>query len=338
MPTEDARERLTASAVRAREGAVRLAAESAGPGGPPAPGDLFVLALTAGLPVEWAVLDRRLGGSGRAGELLAVPADAHPAAGSGDVEVPPAARGGPLSLRCRFGVWLDAGLFAAGKRSGSLAPETVAEALQRLRWVEAGTLEPSPLAEEVDADPEYEDWIRDVPERARALVLAARQPGGRQPESRPPRLHLLEGYRLAAMFALLAIGLSVWVVLLRREVGRLSAPIIGVPSGEIVLGEKTRGSHTVVTVPREEVNVPLLLVMEGVIPDQRGRFEIADVKGKVVWSSRPLHLPRAGEDVWLIVPRSDLPDGEYHVRLVPSAGGPLRAESIVEITSLGDGS
>ncbi len=325
MPTEDARERLTASAQGAREGAVRLAAESAGPGGPPAPGDLFVLTATGGLPVEWAVLDRRPGG---AGELLAVPADAHPAAGSGDVEVSPAAPGGPLSLRCRFGVWLDARLFAAGKRSGSLAPATVAEALQRFRRVAAGTLEPSPLAEEVDADPEYEDWIRDVPERARELVLATRRT-----EARPRRPFSLEGYRLAAMFALLAIGLSVWVALLRREVDRLSAPILGVPSNEIVLGEKTRGSRTVVMVPHEEVNVPLLLVMEGVIPDQRGRFEITDSLGKFVWSSRPLHLPRAGEDVWLIVPRSALPDGEYHVRLVPSAGGPSRAESIVEIES-----
>jgi hypothetical protein len=337
MPTEDARERLTASALRAREGAVRLAAESAGPGGPPAPGDLFVLAATGGLPVEWAILDRRPGGSGKAGELLAVPADAHPAAGSGDVEVPATARGGPLSLRCRSGVWLDAGLFAAGKRSGSLAPEMVAEALQRLRRVEAGTLEPSPLAEEVDADPEYEDWIRDVPERARALVLAARQPGGRQPAARPPRPRFLEGYRLAAMFALLAIGLSVWVVLLRREVGRLSAPILAVPSSDIVLGEKTRGGHTVLAVPREESQVPLSLVLDGALPDQAWRIEIADAAGKAVCHSSVVRLHRAGE-VWLLVPRSFLPDGEYRVRLVPSAGGPPRAESILEITSLGDGS
>jgi hypothetical protein len=332
MPTEDARERLTASALRAREGAVRLAAESAGPGGPPAPGDLFVLAATGGLPVEWAILDRRPGGSGRAGELLAVPADAHPAAGSGDVEVPATARGGPLSLRCRFGVWLDAGRFAAGKRSGSLAPETVAEALQRLRRVEAGTLEPSPLAEEVDADPEYEDWIRDVPERARALVLAARRM-----EARPPRPRLLAGYRLAATFALLALGLSVWVVLLRRDVDRLSAPILAVPSSDIVLGEKTRGGHTVLAVPREESQVPLSLVLDGALPDQAWRIEIADVSGKAVWHSSVVRLHRAGE-VWLLVPRALLPDGEYRVQIVPNAGGAPWAESILEITSLGDGS
>ena len=330
MPTEDARERLTASALRAREGAARFTAERAGRGGPPAPGDLFVLAVTGDLPVEWAILDRRRGASGTADELLAVPADTHPAAGSADVEVPPTAPGGPLSLRCRSGVWLDAGLFAAGKRSGSLAPATVAEALQRLRRVAAGTREPSPLAEEVDADPEYEDWIRDVPERARALVLAARQPGGRRPRR-------WEGYRLAAMFALLAIGLSVWVALLRREVDRLSAPIVAVPSGEVVLGEKTRGSHAVVRVPREESQVPLALVLDGALPEQSGRIEIADVTGKVVWSSPPVHLPRAG-DVWLLVSRSRLPDGEYYVRIVPNAGGPPRAESTLEITSLGDGS
>ena len=170
------------------------------------------------------------------GELLVVPADTHPSAGSADVEVPAGAPGGPLSLRCRFGAWLDAGLFAAATRSGSLAPETVAEALQRLRRVEAGTLEPSPLAEEVDADPEYEDWIRDVPERARALVLAARRA-----EARPPRPSSLEGYRLAALFALLAIGLSMWVVQLRREVDGLSEPIFDVPSQEVESGRADRG-------------------------------------------------------------------------------------------------
>src|SRR4029077_7308228 len=136
-------------------------------------------------------------------EALAVRVAPRRAARGAAGGVPPSAPGGPLSLRCRFGVWLDAGLFAAGKRSGSLAPATVAEALQRFRRVAAGTLDPSPLAEEVDADPEYEDWMRDVPERALDLVLATRRT-----EARPQRLFALEGYRLAAMFALLAIGLS----------------------------------------------------------------------------------------------------------------------------------
>src|SRR3954469_22388386 len=183
MPTDDPRERLLPSAARARARSLS--------GGPAEPGDLFVLRATADLPVEWAILDRRPGD-----ELLAVPADASPFAGSADVEVPASAPGGPLCLRCRVGTWLEDRLFDPGLRSGSLAPETVAEARQQVRRLEAGTLEPSPLAEETDADSEYRDWIRETPERARALALAARPAVSRQPGS-----GRWEGYRLAAMFA-----------------------------------------------------------------------------------------------------------------------------------------
>jgi hypothetical protein len=320
MPTEEAGERLTALALRAREGVARLAAQRAHQGGRPAPGDLFILAATGDLPVEWAILDRRPAASG---ELLAVPADAYPATGSADVEVPAEAPGGPLNLRCRFSVWLDAGLFAAATRSGSLAPETVAEALQRLRGLAAGTLEPSPLAEEVDADPEYVDWIRDVPERARTLALAAhRQPSPRR----------WEGYRLAATFALLAIGLSVWVVLLHREVERLSKPIFDLPSLEVVLGEKTRGSRTVQEVPREASHVLLVLVLDPALPNQAVRFEIADAARRVVWRGPVVHRS-PGSEVRLAVPRTFLADGEYRIRIVPGTGGPPLAESILKIKS-----
>jgi hypothetical protein len=309
MPTEDVQKRLIGLA---------------------APGDLFVLAATAELPVEWAVLERRPGRpgfSGRAGELLVVPADTQPSAGSADVEVPAASPGGPLSLRCRFGVWVDAGLFAAAKRSGSLSPETVAEALQRFRRVEAGTLDPSPLAEEVDADPEYVDWIRDVPERARDLVLATRRT-----EARPRRPFSLEGYRLAALFALLAIGLSVWVIQLRRDVERLSAQAFEGLGQEVNLGEQTRGSRTVLKVPPGTDHVVLDLSLDPALPDQPGRFEIADVEGRVVWRGLvKRHAP--GTEVHLVVTRELLTDGEYRLRLVPAAGGPAWAESILDVVS-----
>jgi hypothetical protein len=278
--------------------------------------------------VEWAVLGRRPVRSGKAGELLVVPADAHPAAGSADVEVPAAASGGPLSLRCRFGVWLDAGLFAAATRSGSLAPETVAEALQHLRRVEAGTLGPSPLAEEVDADPEYVDWIREVPERAQALLLAARRPG-----SLPSQPRSWEGYRLAALFALLAIGLSIWVIQLRREVKVLSEPIFDAPSQEVVLGEQARGDRTVLKVPLEASHVLLVLVLDAGLPDQVGCFEIVDAAGRVVWRG-PVRRLVPGSEVHLVVSRKRLADGEYRVRIVPGAGGPARTESLLEVESL----
>jgi hypothetical protein len=328
MPTEDARKRLIGLASAAREGAARFPPERAA--GPPAPGDLFVLAATSGLPVEWAVLDRRTGRpgfSGKAGELLVVPADTQPLTGSADVEVPAGAPGGPLSLRCGFGIWVDAGLFAAATRSGALSPETVAEALQRSRRVDAGTLEPSPLAEEVDADPEYEDWIRDVPKQARDLILATRRT-----EVRPSRPFALEGYRLAALFALLAIGLSVWVVQLRREVEALSEPVFEAPGQEVNLGEQTRGSHTIVKLPRDARRVILDLALDSALPDQPGRFEIADAEERVVWQG-PVKRHTPGTDVHLGISRELLSDGEYRLRLVPAAGGPAWAESILDVES-----
>jgi len=293
-----------------------------GAGMPPAPGDLFVLAATADLPVEWAILDRR------AGQLLAVPADTRPLAGGADVEVPAELSGGPLSLRCRFGVWLDAALFEPELRSGALTPDIVAEALHHFRRLESGDLEASPLAEEVDADPEYADWIREVPERARALVAAARPVPW--PAARPsPAVSWASAYRLAAVFALLAVGLSIWVALLRREVGRLSVPIFDIPANEVVLGAGDRGD-SVLEIPRGASHVLLLLVVDAGIAPRDGRFEIVDAGGRAVWHSPRLHLIPAGE-FRLVVPRGLLPDGGYSVRIIPEAGGPPIAEKTLRI-------
>lgn len=310
MPTEDPRERLLPSSARARARSLS---------GLPEPGDLFVLRATADLPVEWAVLDRRAGG----GELLAVPADASPFAGSADVEVPAMAPGGPLCLRCGLGAWLDAGLFEPRLRSGTLAPEAVAEARQRVRRVETGTLEPSPLAEETDADSEYRDWIREAPERARVLALAARPAVSRQPGS-----GRWEVYRLAAMFVAL-IGLAVWVAALRHEVSDLSVPIVfDAPPREVVLGEKTRGVSPL-EVPPDASHVQLLLV-DTAVSVQEGRFEIADAQGRTVWRSDLRRLaPR--DELRVILRRERLPDGEYRIRILPGAGGPPLAESSLEV-------
>ncbi|MFY9822953.1 MAG: hypothetical protein WAM82_16345 [Thermoanaerobaculia bacterium] len=130
---------------------------------PPEPGDLYVLAETAGFPVEWAVLDVQAGRqAGKPGRLLAVPADTNPLAGSADVEVLANEPAGPLSLRCRFALRLDAARFDPDRRTGALAPDAVARALEKKAALEAGDPAASPLAWETDADPEYEDWVREV--------------------------------------------------------------------------------------------------------------------------------------------------------------------------------
>src|SRR5262249_34197430 len=115
---------------------------------PPEPGDLYVLAETADFPVEWAVLDARAGHPQR---RTAAPT---PPAGSADGEGPATAAAGPLSLRCRFALRLDAARFDPARRTGALAPAAVARALEKRAALEAGDPAASPLAWEVDADPE----------------------------------------------------------------------------------------------------------------------------------------------------------------------------------------
>jgi hypothetical protein len=134
---------------------------------PPQPGDLYILAETEDFPIEWAVLDRR---GGDREKLLAVPADTNPLAGSADVEVLANEPGGSLSLRCRFGLWLDATEFDPARHTGTLAPEAVARALETQAALQTGDLAVWPLAWEVDADPEYQDWVREVLVPAHAAV------------------------------------------------------------------------------------------------------------------------------------------------------------------------
>jgi len=171
-----------------------------------APGDLFVLPDTAGFPVEWAILAREPGESGR---LLAVLADTQPLAGSADVEVPPNEPAGPLSLRCRFGAWLDATRFDSARHTGTLSPEAVAQALGRRTELETGELKVSPLAYEADVDPEYEDWVRDVLVPAHAALAEPASP--RSPAVRPLRRWTSFGnpYALAASILLMVtVGLA----------------------------------------------------------------------------------------------------------------------------------
>jgi hypothetical protein len=326
MAPEPPRRRLEALAAQAQDRSAKLAAEIERRRGLPAgPGDLFVLSSTADLPVEWAILE---GGAG--GKLLAVPADSGPPAGTADVEVPADAPGGPLSLRCRFGVWLEGDLFQSDRRSGVLSSETVAEALHRVRQIESGTLEGSPLAKEVDVDPEYLDWIQDVPRRARELAGMARSSA---PGQSPPARFWGVAHGLAATFALVAVGLSLWVGLLRREVEQLSKPIFDPPSGEVVLGEQVRG-ETILQVPRDASHVRLVFAVDPSIELQDGYLEIVDRFEKQVWRSSRSRLTPGGE-LELILPRKLLPYGNYRVRLFPEAGfsavplanEPLRVEN-----------
>jgi hypothetical protein len=172
------------SALAARRAAAEMGHRPGdrGPGDRAEPGDLFVLQQTGHLPVEWVVLERRpaMGDGSAAAEvpsaapavLLAVPADANPLAGSADFELPSGSPAAPLTLRCGFGVWLAEAHFDLARRTGRLGEE----ALRRARRLQAATIAGVPLAAtpaqlEVDADPEYQEWVEKVLVQARRAVI-----------------------------------------------------------------------------------------------------------------------------------------------------------------------
>lgn len=132
-------------------------------------GELVLFPETAALPVEWAVLGRD---PAHPGQILVVPADTNTQAGTADVDATGSVA--PLTLRCAFGVWVpESRLAVAPRAEGTLAPEDVTAARRVWEARERGEPAGSLLAEEVDADPEYRDWIEDVLVPARAALAAA---------------------------------------------------------------------------------------------------------------------------------------------------------------------
>src|SRR5262249_6437066 len=137
----------------------------------------------------------------------------------------------------------------------------------------------SPLAEEVEADPEYQDWIEEVPARARELAARpARVVAG--PFQRPWR-PWRTAERLAAVLALAAVGLARWVFKLQREIDHLSAPIFDAPIEEVVLGADTRGGSAI-AVPPAASHVELAFLLDASLPAQEGRLMIADAAGSII--------------------------------------------------------
>ncbi len=131
------------------------------------------------------------------------------------------------------------------------------------------------------------------------------------------------------MFALAAIGLSFWVVRLRGEVDRLSAPVFDVPSAEVTLGQDVRGG-TVARVPRDASHVLVVLVTDPSIDLQDGYLEIVRRSGEQVWRSARVRLFPLTE-MKLLLARKLLPDGDYRVRVYPESGfsaRPLATESL----------
>jgi hypothetical protein len=292
--------------------------------GAPAPGDLFVVREVAEFPLEWAVIARD---DRDAGLLLVVPADAHPATGSPDVRVPPRSSAGPLSLRCRYRIWVPAGFLAANVPSGRLEPADLSRAKQRIDEIEHDGSPSDPLGRETDRDPEYQDWIAEtVAPAAEALEAAARSARTSRPPnlmpapptSTRPRRPLPLSTLAAAALLLVALGLSWRTVSLQRKVERLSRPLFDAPFGEVMLGGGTRTpdrSPVKVRISRGASYLLLTVLLGPDLPaNAAGHLEIHDSSDRSLWSS-PLFSFAPARELHLVLPRDLLPEHAYKLAL-----------------------
>ena len=172
---------------------------------PPGPGDLYLLdrtseSSTVESSLEWAVLEQDPQDPNR---FLVVPADTNLLSGSTDVSVPKEALGGPLSLRCDHGVWLDASELDPSRRTGALESTFLHQAQGKRQQLEAGTLIGSEPEQEVDADPEYRRWRKEILKPARALAERPSRGGEAVPFASPEPSAWSPGiYRIAASILL----------------------------------------------------------------------------------------------------------------------------------------
>ncbi len=108
-----------------------------------------MFAATARFAVLWCVIARDPQDPRR---LLVVPADLCPRAGRADVKIDAEAPCGALTLRCRYGVWLDRRDFAAVRRAGWLDGKDLERARRRRRELESARRVAGEVSEEEGAE------------------------------------------------------------------------------------------------------------------------------------------------------------------------------------------
>lgn len=325
-------------------------ARSAARGPEPWPGDLYVLAETADLPIEWLVVERAASGG-----CHVVAADTHPALGNADVPVPAESEGGPLSVRCAVSLQIGVETLRRGERTGTVDPEILDAVRRRLEELAAGSFDAAP-------DPELEDWHAEVLTPARAALLP---PELKAPGPTPRRLS--RSAALAAILLLLASlgGLSALAwrfhrgeLQARSEIDRLVQerqaleaehrrqlvalqeaqareqrppepppvrpplqPLINLAYASFYPGE-TRGEQREIAVPSQATHLFLLFYVGDRETCTRYELEIAR-RGSASFTIEELR-PLPSQEVSVAIPRTQLPDGSYRLRLDGLCGGGRR--------------
>jgi hypothetical protein len=329
-------------------------ARSAARGPEPWPGDLYMLAETAGYPVEWLVVERT------SGRCRLVAADTNPALGSSDVPVPAELEGGPLSVRCAVNLQVSVETLRRGDRTGTVAPEILETVRRRLEEVAAGSLDSGGGASE-EPEPGLDRWFDEVLAPARAAL----HPPDHEAYG-PPR-----GFgRLAAGAAFLLLlvalgGVSVlaWRSQQRerqalRDVERLVQehreleaehqrqlaalreaqarhppappppvrepirPLVNLAYATFYPGE-TRGTEKEIAVPGGSTHLFLVFYV-GQDPCKKYELEITRRGAPPATRTVPELRPLSSQEVSLAVPRAQLPDGSYQLRLYGVCDGERR--------------
>ncbi len=284
-------------------------------------GDVFIFGDDEGSPVEWVVLEP----STETGRWIVVPADTNPMVGSRDLKLDdPSA--GPLVLRLALATVMDAGVFEPAMRRGLLGPESLDLARRGFRRVESGEARGSVRQREMEADPAYEDWIRDYVEPARQTLAGAAVGEGTEKKvlAFPPKpaTEFRESvgrmvparwvHALAAVFALVTLGLASWIVNQQRQIALLSRPSFNLPIFEIRLNDVERSAEPI-SVPGDATDLLLYLSLEETEPCESYALDLLGRAGREVWTQTLKEWPI--DDVNLRLPGTVLEQSPLTLQL-----------------------
>ncbi|HEX3526935.1 MAG TPA: hypothetical protein VH988_07695 [Thermoanaerobaculia bacterium] len=326
---------------------------SAARGPEPWPGDLYRLAEASDFPVEWLVVERAASGSCRV-----VAADTNPALGNADVPVPAGLEGGPLSVRCAVSLQIGVETLRRGERTGIVDTEILDPVRRRLEELAAGSLDaaPDPELEDWHAEvlaparaallppgvqapgPPPRRFSRRAAVAATLLLLAALgglsaaawrfHRGELQARSEIDRL-VHERWSLEAEH-------QRQLAALRDAQARAQRPPAPPPPAPVSLqplvnlayatfypGE-TRGTEQEIAIPGEATHLFLLVYVGDREPCKEYELEItrrgAPAPALTARGLRPL----SGQEVSVAIPRTQLPDGSYQLRLYGVCKGERR--------------
>jgi hypothetical protein len=336
----------------------RERARSAARGPEPWPGDLYVLEETAGFPVEWLVVERT------PGRCQLVAADTNPALGSSDVAVPAEVEGGPLSVRCAVSLQLVVETLRRGERTGTVAPEILDPVRQRLEELASGSLDANPDPELQDWHAEVL-----APARA-ALLPPDLEASGSPPRRFGRRAALAAILLLAALGGLSALAWQFHrgELQARREIDHLVQerqaletehqrqlaalreaqaaqerrpsepppsvpvheplqPLVNLAYASFYPGE-TRGDRREIAVPSQATHLFLLFYVGNQEACSEYGLEITR-RGAAPFTVQELR-PLPSQEVSVAIPRAQLPDGSYRLRLEGLCGGERRELAVFE--------